>query len=102
MVSWMSSPVENAGSAAIDTHVTIECMIKGSRQNEGSLDHNKDEFDKNFDEIKFPKKPVSSKEKREAAQKDFLRRVLTKTYGSYKGLEEDVEKAFVRNMGLDY
>jgi len=75
---------------------------RGMQNQEGTLDRNKEDYDKNFDGIKFPKKTVSSKDKRETAQKAFLRRILTKTYGKYAGLEEDVEKGFERNRGIDY
>ena len=45
---------------------------------------------------------TKSTEDKETRQKAFLRRVLTKTYGKYKELEEDVGKAHERCKGLDY
>jgi hypothetical protein len=45
---------------------------------------------------------TKSTEDREARQKAWLRLILTKTYGKYKGIEEDVEAAYERNKGLDY
>jgi hypothetical protein len=45
---------------------------------------------------------TKSTEEREARQKAWLRKILVKTYGSYKGIEEHVEQAYERNKGLDY
>ena len=45
---------------------------------------------------------TKSTEEKEERRKAFLRRVLTKTYGKYKELEEDVEKAYERCKGFDY
>ena len=72
------------------------------RNKEGTLDRNKEEFDKNFSDIKFPKKKVTSTDKREEDRKDFLRRILLDDAGDYPELEADVEKAYERCRGLDY
>ena len=45
---------------------------------------------------------TKSTEDREARQKAYLRNILIKTYGKYKGIEEHVEQAYERNKGLDY
>lgn len=105
----MGTPIENAGSAAIDTVCIIKGMIKGSRQNEGSLDHNKTEFDKNFDAVKFPKAKENSSERREREKKEFLLRTLiaswdTEEDGDIEDADLDgiVNKAYERCGGLDY
>ena len=47
-------------------------------------------------------KPQTTTEAKETRQKAFLRRILTKTYGKYKGIEDHVELAYERCRGLDY
>jgi hypothetical protein len=47
-------------------------------------------------------KAKTTSEKKEEGRKAFLRGVLTKTYGKYKELEEDVEKAYERCKGMEY
>lgn len=74
----------------------------GMQNKEGTLDRNKDNFDKHFDDIKFPKKKGTSADKREKDKKDFLRRILLDDAGDYPEIEEDVEKAYERCKGLDY
>ena len=77
-------------------------MIKGSRRNEGGLNHDNGEFDKNFDDIKFPKRKGASADEKERRRKDFLRRILLDDDGDYPELEEDVEKSYERCKGLEY
>ena len=77
-------------------------MATATRLNEGKSNRNKDDYDDNFDEVKFPKKKTTSAEEKEKRRKDFHRRILLDDDGDYPELEEDVEKAYERCMGLDY
>ncbi len=45
---------------------------------------------------------TKSTEDREERQKAWLRKILIKTYGKYKDMEEHVEQAHERCKGLDY
>jgi len=95
----MSTPVENAGSAAIDTYEILICM---SHNGEATYNRNTDEFNRNFDEVKFPKRKGASADEKEKRRKDFLRRILLDDDGDYPELEEDVEKSYERCKGLEY
>lgn len=84
-------------------------MIKGSRQNEGSLDHNKDEFDKNFDNVEFPKQKETGAQRREREKKGFLARTIINSWDVEEDgeldlvrVEELVEAAYSRCGGLDF
>ena len=105
----MSTPFRYAAKQGIDRVLYNKGMIKGSRQNEGSLDHNKDEFDKNFDAVKFPKAKETSAERREREKKEFLRLNLiaswdTEVDGDIEdaNLDEIVDNTYARCGGLDY
>jgi hypothetical protein len=102
MLPRLSTPVENAGSAAIDTICYNGDMATANRLNEGKANRDKDEFDKNFDAVKFPKKKGTSAEEKEKRRKDWLRMILLDDAGDYPELEDDVEKAYERCKGLDY
>jgi len=77
-------------------------MSTANRLNEGKSNRNKDEFDKNFDDVKFPKKKGTSSEEKEKRRKEWLRMILMDDGGDYPELEDDVEKAYERCKGLDY
>ena len=41
-------------------------------------------------------------ELKEARRKDYLRMILIKTYGNYSGIENHVNQAYERCLGMDY
>lgn len=84
-------------------------MSTANRLNEGKRNRNKDAFDKNFDDVKFPKKKGNSAKDKENRRKDFLRRTLIASWDEEedgkiedRDLEEIVNLAYERCGGFEY
>ncbi len=87
----------------------MECMITGSRANEGRKDKNKKVFDENFDDVAFPKAKENSADRREREKKNFIRLVLIGSWDEEedgligdRDIEEIVNQTYERCGGLEY
>lgn len=76
---------------------------------EATRNRDTDEFNKNFDEVKFPKRKETSTDEKEKRRKDFLRRNLIESWDEEedgkiedRDIEEIVDNAYERCKGFDY